>query len=304
MAGAMSDPRDHHFIPAFYLKNWLGPDGKLIEHTRRRGRIFTRRVGPRGTGFERDLYAFPELPKKDAQHLERIFFDYADRVASQALAVQITNPTVGWTSELVTAWSRFIVGIHLRHPDSMPELRAGAAAHWDVSGEKHQAEYEKIRKPNDPATFNEYIAIRDPLVKTKMQLNLIIKALDNEFVCSHINKMHWTVADFSKSGFEFLVSDRPVEIHNLPVSKGIVTIPLTPTKLFIAVNDPASLTVIRKRAAREIIERINLSLVSRARRYVWARDNSQRVFIEVNMSTSMDPSPFYPHLQFSIRTNV
>jgi Protein of unknown function (DUF4238) len=224
--------------------------------------------------------------------------------ASQALAVQITDPTVGWTSELVTAWSRFIVGIHLRHPDSMPELRAGAAAQWEADGDKYQAEYEKIRKPTDPATFDEYIAIRDPLVKTKMQLNLIIKALDNEFICSHINQMQWTVADFSHAGMELLVSDRPVEIHALAVPKGIVTIPLTPTKLFIAVNDPASLPMIQKRPAREVIERINLSLVSRARRYVWARDNSQREFIEANMSNSMDQSPFYPQLQYSVRTNA
>jgi Protein of unknown function (DUF4238) len=65
----MSDPRDHHFIPAFYLKNWAGRDGKLIEYRRLRGRLVTKWVGPRATGFERDLYAFPELPKKDAQHL-------------------------------------------------------------------------------------------------------------------------------------------------------------------------------------------------------------------------------------------
>jgi len=218
-------------------------------------------------------------PGSSAQHLERIFFDYADRMASQALAVQITDPTVGWTSELVTAWSRFIVGIHLRHPDSMPELRAGAAAQWDVDGDKYQAEYEKIRKPSDPATFDEYIAIRDPLVKTKMQLNLIIKGLDNEFICSHINQMQWTVADFSHAGLELLVSDRPVEIHALAVPKGIVTIPLTPTKLFIAVNDPASLPMIQERSAREVIERINLSLVSRAPPLcVGARQFTTRVY--------------------------
>ena len=28
----MNAPRDHHFIPAFYLKQWAGPDGKVIEY--------------------------------------------------------------------------------------------------------------------------------------------------------------------------------------------------------------------------------------------------------------------------------
>ena len=97
----------------------------------------------------------------------------------------------------------------------MPELRAGAAAQWDVDGDKYQAEYEKIRKPSDPATFDEYIAIRDPLVKTKMQLNLIIKALNNEFICSHINQMQWRVADFSHAGLELLVRTDRSESHRL-----------------------------------------------------------------------------------------
>ena len=52
----MNAPRDHHFIPAFYLKHWAGPDGKLIEHSRKSGKLISKPVGPRSTGFERDLY--------------------------------------------------------------------------------------------------------------------------------------------------------------------------------------------------------------------------------------------------------
>jgi hypothetical protein len=298
----MSDPRDHHFIPAFYLKNWAGSDGKLIEHAVRRGRIISKRVGPRATGFERDLYAFPDLSKADAQFLERIYFDYADRVADAALKIQITDPTVGWTTDLVTAWSRFILGIHLRHPDSMPELRAGAAAVLDTSGVEFQAGYESIRKPTDPATFEEYIAAKDPLTKIKMQVNLIVKALDNEFICSNMNQMIWGVVDLSGAGIEFLVSDRPVEIYSLSQPKGFITLPLTPTKLFVAANDPLTLPMLHK-PNREVIERVNLALVSRARRYVWARDDSQRAFIENHMSTQLEPSPFFPHLKFTIRAD-
>jgi hypothetical protein len=30
----MNIPRDHHFIPAFYLKQWTDQNGKLVEYTR------------------------------------------------------------------------------------------------------------------------------------------------------------------------------------------------------------------------------------------------------------------------------
>lgn len=42
-------------------------------------------VGPDATGYEFDLYAFPELPAEQAQYVEQKFFDYADRVAAEAL---------------------------------------------------------------------------------------------------------------------------------------------------------------------------------------------------------------------------
>jgi hypothetical protein len=68
-------PRDHHFIPAFYLKQWCGTDKKLCEFSRPQGKLYAKRVGPDATGYQTDLYAFPELPAEMAQHLERVFFD-------------------------------------------------------------------------------------------------------------------------------------------------------------------------------------------------------------------------------------
>jgi hypothetical protein len=55
-------PRDHHCIPVFYLKQWRGQNKKLIEYTVKHGKLIARPVGAKGTGFQTDLYAFPELP--------------------------------------------------------------------------------------------------------------------------------------------------------------------------------------------------------------------------------------------------
>jgi hypothetical protein len=152
---AMNLPRDHHFIPAFYLKQWAGPDGKLIEHTRKGGKLIAKRVGPHSTGYERDLYAFPELPLHAAQFIEQVFFAYADQKASDALDNHLALAAFPWTSELVSAWSRFVIAIHLRHPDAMPELRVAATSLWHASGVDCQTRYDATRKPTDPPTFDE-----------------------------------------------------------------------------------------------------------------------------------------------------
>ena len=292
----MKIPRDHHFVPAFYLKQWAGSDRKLAEFALRRGKLVVKRVGPRATGFEKDLYAFPELPPETAQHLENVYFNYADTLGSKALDAHLNPTAVQWPGELVSAWSRFVLGIYLRHPDAMPELRQAAIAEWDRGGEDQQAEYEKIRKSTDPLTFDEYLANKDPLVRHKMQLNLVIKALDNQFICQHINQMPFAVIDLSGSPVPLLTSDRPVEIFELGKPKGTISIPISPTKLFVAANDAKSFKMIARYDAKTVVKNINDYIVTRARRFVWASDRSQEEYIRAKMSTAMEPLPLFPAL--------
>jgi hypothetical protein len=292
----MNAPRDHHFIPAFYLKQWAGPNGKLIEYTRKGGKLIAKPVGPRSTGYERDLYAFPELPPEAAQFIEQVFLAYADQKASDALDNHLGLASWPWTSELVSAWSRFVIAIHVRHPDAMPELRAAAARIWVASGVDCQARYDATRQPTDPPTFDELMALRDPLTPVKVRVNLIIKALDNEIVGAHVNQMTQAVIDLSNSPYRLLTSDRPVEFFNLQGANGILSIPISPTGLFVAVNDRDILDKLRRAAPNEIADQVNTHVVCRARRFVWAQDMSQQSFIASRMSSQLEPTPLLPNI--------
>jgi Protein of unknown function (DUF4238) len=292
----MNAPRDHHFIPAFYLKQWAGPDGKVIEYARKGGKLIAKPVGPRATGFERDLYAFPELPPEQAQFMEQKFFAYADQNASDALDIHLGVSSIPWTGELTSAWSRFVLGIYLRHPDAMPELRVAAESIWKASGEDYQARYEAIRQPGDPLTFDEMLAQRDPLTPIKMQVNLIIKSLDNEIVGTHLNQMKWATIDLSASPTPLLTSDRPVEIFNLKEPNGVLSIPISPTRMFVATKDETMFARLRSTDPQKIVADVNTFVVTRARRFVWAQDGSQEPFIAEKMSTKLEPTPLLPNI--------
>jgi hypothetical protein len=228
-------PRDHHFIPVFYLKQWCKLDKKLVEYTINYGRFIAKPVGPKGTGFQTDLYAFPELPPETAQHMEEVFLNYADNTASLALQ----NLLIGndhWTSELRSGWSRSLISLLIRHPDIMLELRAGAVASWKSTGPSSQARYEELKEPHFPATFDEYVSTVDPLIPVKVALNAIVKAFDNQRLGTRINGMHWDVIDLSKASHQLLTSDRPLQYQNLAKETGFISLPIGPTKLFLAAN--------------------------------------------------------------------
>jgi hypothetical protein len=291
---SMSTPRDHHFIPVFLLKQWAGQDGKLIEYTIKHGNLIAKPVGPRSTGYEFDLYAFNELPPDVRQFIEQEFFNYADNIASVALERHLSGSHEPWSAELLSAWSRFLIGIHLRHPDAVPELRAAAQSIWDGSGETSQLAYEAIRKPEDPETFDEYVERRDPLIAAKMRMNMVIKSFNNDILGGHINRMKWAVLDVSASPVGLLLSDRPVEISNLKEPRGFVSMPISPTKLFAAANSSAAFDNLRRLKPREIVQHVNLFIVGRARRFVWAQDETQTRFVQNHMSKSLEPTPLFP----------
>jgi hypothetical protein len=110
--------------------------------------------------------------------------------------------------------------------------------------------------PTDPPTFDEYLALRDPLAPVKMRVNLIIKAFDNDIVGTHINQMTHAVIDISGSPYRLLTSDRPAELFNLQGLNGILSIPISPMKLFVAVNDAAVLEKLRRTPPEELVSNV------------------------------------------------
>jgi len=106
--------------------------------------------------------------------------------------------------------------------------------------------------------------------------------------------MKWGLVDVSASQIRLLLSDRPVEFSNLKEPQGFVSMPISPTKLFVAANNPASLVNLRRVKSREIVQHVNQFIVGRARRFVWALDQTQRRFVENQMSKNLEPTPLFP----------
>jgi Protein of unknown function (DUF4238) len=181
----------------------------------------------------------------------------------------------------------------------MPELRSATHDIWNASGIAYQARYEQeIKRLGDPATFDEYLAARDPLTEGRIRVNMIIKAFDNEVVGRVVNQMAWAVIDLSASPNRLLTSDRPAdnEFFRLKEPNGAVSLPISPIKLFVAANDRAFLDRLRDTKPRDIVHSINKYVTTRARRFVWSCDQSQDRFIRNNMSTKLEPTPLLPNI--------
>lgn len=162
-----------------------------------------------------------------------------------------------WSSEMLSAWARFLVGVHTRHFDTIPEIRDAAKTLWAASWEQSQRIYEDIRQPEDPPTFDEWIAVRDPLIPHKAAIDLMVAAMDNRDVGQHIIEMHWEVIEIAGTPRRFLASDRPLGMYLIKEPKGFITLPISPTKLFVAVNNRNYVSNFRRQKHRQIVDQIN-----------------------------------------------
>ena len=77
----MSTPKhDHHFTPVHYLKNFTDAFGSLHVVLRKNGRRFS--TGPKGIGYERDLYWPDDLQEgEDPNVYEDQFCDFEGKAA-------------------------------------------------------------------------------------------------------------------------------------------------------------------------------------------------------------------------------
>jgi hypothetical protein len=296
----MAAPRKHHFIPAFYLKQWAAPDGKLIEWSKPFEVVRPIRRHPNATAFQNGLYTFSDLLPKARQLFEQAFLQSTDDLASQALT-RIMNGQMHTLDNLrKSGWTRFLMTLRFRHPDVVPEIRDAIAVLWADHDRFTKKQYELARSPDDPPTFDEYLAKLSPDGQTRAQLDLLVASMDNEQIGRHIISMPWAVLDVSASAHHLLTSDWPVEL-SLGSNPAIVTLPLSPTLLFAACDDVNTLIRLSKSDQTQLVKAMNGYVVGCARRYVFSSDESQATFIRNRMSTSMVKPPFFPSLSAAVR---
>lgn len=274
-------PIDHHYIPRFLLEQWT-VGGKLYRYTQPvPGKVVPDLRPPSAVGFQRRLYEMPMLPPEKAQLIEQTLMKTIDDRAAIAHRMLLDKDQFQrMDSDQRSAWIVLIQSLTIRTPDNLAAYKAGFSAAYNRLGpdSEAQAKYNEIKKPEDPPTYEEWIAINDPTASEKAAFHMLPAVIQNEEIGQRIIEMSWSVLEIYSGSF--LISDEPIIISNgIGKPDGHIAMPISPTKLFLATNN--SYTYNRVRALqKELVRKVNQKVVGRARYFVGARDTSQNRFIE------------------------
>jgi hypothetical protein len=289
----MSKEGKHHYIPVFYLKKWTGPDGRLCEFSRPYDRIKARRVHPEGTAYVHGLNRLVGLPPHEEQYLEDVFFKIADNYAARALQILLAERPWKFTDKERSGWSRFIISLMLRNPESVQRHRELAGTLFKNALPRIEREYAKARKPTDPLTYLEFAEQHAPNPASRTVALVVQAVIDNEPVGQYINGMRWMVLRDDDPKHLLLTSDRPLLITNgIKHPSGHIVVPISPRHVFVATNNVQTEKYISGIwHSRQAIPQINDSVACQSRKYVFGCDCTQFEFVSKRLGLKHTADP-------------
>ncbi len=273
----------HHYIPVFYLQVWTDPGGSLYEFSRPRHRVVSKPVGPKATGFERHLYTVPGLPKEHQSILEDEFFRDTDTIASEALQFMIEAGGHDMSDRLRNGWSRFLNSLRQRQPERVAWMKQISAESLEVLLQRYQDEVGSgVALPlPEGLTFEQFATEMRQNVRDTHWASVLQGVVDDSRVGLFISNMRWSLVTINTSNGQLLTSDRPVLMTNgLNYPEGHIILPISPTRIFVAVNTDEMVDQLRVSDARKLVYDINHRITSQAQKYVYSTDERQLRFIE------------------------
>lgn len=281
----MNDPRKHHYIPVFYLRQWA-TNGFLCEMRSIRDKIIVSSKAPDGTGFQKDLYKIEGVPTDVGQYFERTFMHMVDTQAAIAMKKILAGTTDTWSIRERDAWVRFILSLLFRNPEAVTVVKEEMRRIWDESIQAVRLDYASYRQPGDPDNAEEYIARTDPNAPAIAASNFLQRMMNSEPIANGILKLRWGRITFPHSRWTLLTSDRPLDLpHGLGGEDSYIALPVGPRTLFVGTSNRPNLRGLTAARQTEMVRDINERTVSMARQYVWAVDDSPREFVRKYIGT-------------------
>jgi len=225
-----------------------------------------------------------------SEYIEHHFFRMTDNGAA-IVAQQFRNEgQIDFFSLDRSSWSRFIISLMLRNPEYVARMAAEVASFYARTD--NEEKYQQLRGPNDPATFEEYVAQRTFHPAGRMSAFALQKIIDSPTMGGHLNQMRWSVVTFKNERHTLLTSDRPIIMTNGIVGPNDhLALPIGPRMLFLATNNIQTENMIRTIDPRILMAQVNHRVASQARKYVYGCDNRQLRFVENRLGRKWPSTP-------------
>ncbi len=145
------------------------------------------------------------------------------------------------------------------------------------SPEEYQVPAEEFTNP----TLENWTEEHFPGLISNFGIILIHDLVGDERMASYFFRMKWWIWDFSPTGCELLLSDKPIVLTgNLTDPDAIVALPISPLKAFMGTQSEKTALILREQSPKVLATRLNETSLGQAGVRVIAQSSQPQRFIE------------------------
>lgn len=221
----------HHYVPEFYLKHWRSDKGGIFNYKKiKTGISKPYKKYEKACGFEDKLYWLKPHTKHNPlnyppDYLETYFFRKIDNDAAPIHKKLLLSGFKNVSLEDKYFYALFLRSLEERTPDKINRLFSHFKKESIQNSITQTLNAKKVQTDFDLNAMQENEIL--------LQLTREIR---NESNLTEIVGMHWSIADSSKTGEQFITSDRPLIINGgleQEHPKCTYSIALSPKKLLV-----------------------------------------------------------------------
>ncbi|ESX14452.1 DUF4238 domain-containing protein [Mesorhizobium sp. M0179] len=282
-----NEPNKHHFLPVFYLKEWAGPDGRIVQFSRPNPndeRIKPLRRHPSAVGYINRLYAVEGLPEPFANLFETEFTRPVDTDAAAAMRRLMTGKFgTDATPKEAIAWIKFLLSLMMRMPVDIRRLKHYVKYDWFSDLPSLQAAFKRSGMKGNPQTTEDYLELLGPTFHERAAMTALSGMMQVETAIRAIGQLQWTVSNFYGAR-EFLASDRPlIASVGMNGPKAHIILPIGPHRVFIATKTEEFRRQLVDKQPSAFVTKVNTYIANNATDYVYGSNGAALRFVHKHM---------------------
>lgn len=270
---------EHHFVPAFLLRQWQsGDDNKLTSFRWSRGRVVDSRFKAKSVAKQRHLYATGVGQGRADNALEREFMGpKVDDPAAVAHQVMLTQGIEALTEDHWRDWARFCVCQWLRTPEKVAQLRIRGRQLWMKDLEPVTGE--SLEEADQTMKFSDWLTENKPGLFDDFGLEILPHIVESELLNGVFLAATWGIRDTRWAKHDLVIGDTPLVYEGQMANNFLFALPLTPRVLFVAYSDDETGKNLDASSHDKLAITFNRSQVGQAQDYVFAINNEQRALV-------------------------
>lgn len=271
---------NHHFVPAFLLREWeAGEDKKLTSFRWSRGAVVDSRFKAKSVAKQRHLYSTTTDEGRPDNKLERDFMGpVVDEPAAIAHRVMLTHGIDALTEAQWRDWARFLVCQMMRVPKMVAHVRLRGREILMRGDEPVAAD---ALQPGEPqVSLANWLLEHKPTLFDDLGIDTLPYIVQSKLLNGVFLGATWTIRQLKWAKHNYVISDTPLVYEGQMNSDFLFALPLAPTVLFAAYsNEAVTGKNLDGASHNKLVVTMNRTQANQADTFIFATDSKQRALV-------------------------